>query len=29
VTFMDSRSREVMMPIWLIYKGVGFWGSLT
>ena len=26
VTFMDSRYREVMMPIWLIYTAVGFWG---
>ena len=26
VTFMDSRYREVMMPIWLIYAAVGFWG---
>jgi hypothetical protein len=26
LTFMDSRHREVMMPIWLIYTAVGFWG---
>ena len=26
VTFMDSRHREVIMSIWLIYTAVGFWG---